>query len=207
MDPTENLLALHKVEEEIRATSLAAIELHHELREHWAIVAEAMAVVVAFSRDHKHQSVKGRKHKGLARRFADAELEALLLLRLAVLAQHSGRGRRQRDRASTAFRLGRLEYQPGLGLLEALDDTQHGGIEIDVLREDVRVRVRARPGGHRQQARDVSLQVGAVADVDQGQEPPVAGSDAREGRDVLIAQASTLGSKADMPSEGKKVKA
>ena len=56
MDPTENLRALHAHEEEIRAKSLAAIERHPALRDHWAIVAEAVNIIYAVSHDYEHQS-------------------------------------------------------------------------------------------------------------------------------------------------------
>jgi hypothetical protein len=56
MDPAANFHTLHKHEEEIRANNLAAIERTPVLRDHWAIVAEAMNVIHAFAREHEHQS-------------------------------------------------------------------------------------------------------------------------------------------------------
>jgi hypothetical protein len=55
MGPTDNLHGLHAREEEIRKDSLAAIDKRTDLRDHWTIVAEAMAVIIVFARDHKHQ--------------------------------------------------------------------------------------------------------------------------------------------------------
>ena len=56
MEPTDNLHGLHGREEEIRSESLAAINRRGDLRDHWVILAEAMTVIVAFARDHQHQS-------------------------------------------------------------------------------------------------------------------------------------------------------
>ena len=56
MDATENLRSLHRHEEELRAKSLAAVGSRPDLRDHFALVGEAMDVIYAFSRDHPHAS-------------------------------------------------------------------------------------------------------------------------------------------------------
>ena len=56
MIATDNLISLHKQEEELRAKSLAAIEADPALSEHWTFVAEAMNAIYAFTHDHVHGS-------------------------------------------------------------------------------------------------------------------------------------------------------
>jgi hypothetical protein len=52
--PTDNLASLHKLEEELRPKSLAAIEADPVLSEHWTFVAEVMGAIYAFTHDHVH---------------------------------------------------------------------------------------------------------------------------------------------------------
>jgi len=56
MAATDNLTSMHKHEEELRASSLAAIEADAALSDHWNLVAEAMNAVYAFTHDHPHRS-------------------------------------------------------------------------------------------------------------------------------------------------------
>jgi hypothetical protein len=56
MDPIENLRTLHGEEEKVRVQSLTTIEQRADLRDHLAIIAEAMNLIWAFSRDHAHES-------------------------------------------------------------------------------------------------------------------------------------------------------
>ncbi len=56
MDSIENLHSLHQHEEELRAKSLEAINSSADLREHFALVSEAMNIIYAFSHDHVHGS-------------------------------------------------------------------------------------------------------------------------------------------------------
>jgi hypothetical protein len=55
-DATQNLHSLHQHEEELRAKSLEAINAQDDLREHFALISEAMNVIYAFSHDHEHAS-------------------------------------------------------------------------------------------------------------------------------------------------------
>jgi hypothetical protein len=52
----DNLISLHKFEEELRAKAVAAIEADPALSEHWNFVAEAMNAIYAFTHDHVHGS-------------------------------------------------------------------------------------------------------------------------------------------------------
>jgi hypothetical protein len=56
MNAADNLMGLHKLEEELRAKSLAAIEADLALTDHWNLVAEAMNAVYVFTHDHVHGS-------------------------------------------------------------------------------------------------------------------------------------------------------
>jgi hypothetical protein len=56
MASTDNLISLHKHEEELRARSLAFIEADAALSDHWNLVAEAMNAIYAFTHDHEHGS-------------------------------------------------------------------------------------------------------------------------------------------------------
>jgi hypothetical protein len=56
IDPTDNLHTLHRQEEELREQSLSFIQSHENLRDHWALVSEAMNLFYAFSHDHEHGS-------------------------------------------------------------------------------------------------------------------------------------------------------
>jgi hypothetical protein len=53
---TDNLFSLHRHEEQLRASSLSAIEADATLRDHWNMLAEAMNVIYAFTHDHVHGS-------------------------------------------------------------------------------------------------------------------------------------------------------
>ena len=77
-------------------------------------------------------AVPSGEYQRIGWRFADAELEPQFLLRAPMLAQDCDGRRRQADRTSSVFGLGRLEAQTGLGLLERLLDTQHRTIKIDI---------------------------------------------------------------------------
>jgi hypothetical protein len=52
----DNLISLHRREEELRSKSLAAIDADPALSEHWNFVAEAMNAIYAFTHDHAHGS-------------------------------------------------------------------------------------------------------------------------------------------------------
>src|SRR5262245_34656254 len=52
----DNFASLHKLEEDLRAKSLAAIEADPALSDHWSFVAEAMGAIYAFTHDHEHGS-------------------------------------------------------------------------------------------------------------------------------------------------------
>lgn len=56
MAATDNLISLHKHEEELRARSLAAIEADASLFDHWNLVADAMNAIYVFTHDHAHES-------------------------------------------------------------------------------------------------------------------------------------------------------
>jgi hypothetical protein len=56
MAATDNLISLHRHEEELRARSLAFIEADAALSDHWNLVAEAMNAIYAFTHDHEHGS-------------------------------------------------------------------------------------------------------------------------------------------------------
>jgi hypothetical protein len=56
MAATDNLISLHKHEEDLRAKSLGVVEANNTLCDHWNLVAEAMNVIYAFSHDHDHGS-------------------------------------------------------------------------------------------------------------------------------------------------------
>jgi hypothetical protein len=53
---TDNLISLHRQEEELRARSLAAIEADAALFDHWNLVGEAMNAIYVFTHDHPHGS-------------------------------------------------------------------------------------------------------------------------------------------------------
>jgi hypothetical protein len=54
MAAIDNLISLHDREEQLRARSLDVIQSDAALSEHWALVAEAMTAIWAFSHDHEH---------------------------------------------------------------------------------------------------------------------------------------------------------
>jgi hypothetical protein len=56
MIATDNLTSLHRLEEELRAKSVTAIDADPALSEHWTFVAEAMNAIYAFTHDHDHGS-------------------------------------------------------------------------------------------------------------------------------------------------------
>jgi hypothetical protein len=109
MDPTENLRALHTEEEEIRAASLAAIEQHPELRDHWAIVAEAMGVIYAFVNEHQHQSDDELTLQLLGIRLFNA---AGASIKLALSGYHQKAFDQVRDILETGFLLDYLATFP-----------------------------------------------------------------------------------------------
>jgi len=53
---SDNLVSLHKHEEELRGKSLDEIGANGDLTDHWELVAEAMNVIFAFTHDHVHHS-------------------------------------------------------------------------------------------------------------------------------------------------------
>jgi hypothetical protein len=53
-EATQNLHSLHQHEEGLRAKSLEEIDARADLREHFALISEAMNVIYAFSHDHEH---------------------------------------------------------------------------------------------------------------------------------------------------------
>jgi len=72
MAATDNLTSMHKHEEELRASSLAAIEADAALSDHWNLVAEAMNAVYAFTHDHPHRSENELTLQYLGIRFFNA---------------------------------------------------------------------------------------------------------------------------------------
>jgi hypothetical protein len=52
----DNLISLHRHEEDLRSRSLAVIEADPVLSEHWNLLAEAMNEIYAFTHDHVHES-------------------------------------------------------------------------------------------------------------------------------------------------------
>jgi hypothetical protein len=48
---TDNLISLHKYEEELRGKSLDQIKAKGDLTDHWELVAEAMNAIYAFTHD------------------------------------------------------------------------------------------------------------------------------------------------------------
>jgi hypothetical protein len=56
MAAIDNLISLHRHEEELRARSLAAIEADANLSDHWNLVGEAMNAIYVFTHDHAHGS-------------------------------------------------------------------------------------------------------------------------------------------------------
>jgi hypothetical protein len=108
MVATDNLVSLHKHEEELRAKSLATIQADEALSDHWNLVAEAMNAIYAFTHDHVHGS--------------DNELTQYLCIRLFNAAGDFGQAR--------AFGLG---FPPAQGRDR---NVFPGRLPLDVPRED-----------------------------------------------------------------------
>jgi hypothetical protein len=56
MKAADNLVGLHRFEENLRVNSLAAIEADPVMSDHWNFIAEAMNAIHAFTHDHVHKS-------------------------------------------------------------------------------------------------------------------------------------------------------
>jgi hypothetical protein len=52
----DNLISLHKHEEELRSKSIEEIKANSDLSDHWELIAEAMNLIYAFTHDHVHHS-------------------------------------------------------------------------------------------------------------------------------------------------------
>jgi hypothetical protein len=56
MKAADNLVGLHRFEENLRVNSLAAIDADPAMSDHWNFIAEAMNAIHAFTHDHVHRS-------------------------------------------------------------------------------------------------------------------------------------------------------
>jgi hypothetical protein len=98
MAATDNLTSMHKREEELRASRLAAIEADGALSDHWNLVAEAMNAIYAFTHDHPHGSENELTLQYLGIRLFDA---AGASIKLALSGSYQkAKSRRQRHKAS-----------------------------------------------------------------------------------------------------------
>lgn len=102
MDSTDNLNGLHAREEEIRSESRAVISKRTELRDHWAIVAEAMGIVIAFAHDHEHGSDDELTLQFLGIRLFNA---GAALIKLALSGYYQRAFDQVRDIVETGFLL------------------------------------------------------------------------------------------------------
>jgi hypothetical protein len=109
MLPTDNLVSLHKVEEELRAKSLAAIENDSALSEHWTFVAEAMGAIYAFTHDHVHGSEDELTLQYLGIRLFNA---AAASVKLALSGYYQKAFHQVRDILETSFLVDYLTTYP-----------------------------------------------------------------------------------------------
>lgn len=109
MDPTENLRTLHKHEEETRVKSLAAIEQDPALRDHWALVAEAMNLIYAFVKDHEHETDDELTMQFLGVRLFNA---ATASIKLALSGYYQKAFDQVRDVLETGFLVDYLTTHP-----------------------------------------------------------------------------------------------
>jgi hypothetical protein len=120
MDPIENLHTLHGGEEKLRAQSLSAIEQRADLRDHLAIIAEAMNLIWAFSHDHSHQSDDELTMQILGIRLFNA---AAASIKLALSGYYQKGFANVRDVIETGFLIDYLTtYPEKIAVWKAADD-------------------------------------------------------------------------------------
>jgi hypothetical protein len=110
VDSTDNLISLHKHEEELRAQSLAEIKASADLSEHWSLVAEAMNAIYAFSHDHPHASENELTLQYLGIRLFNA---AGASIKLAISGYYQKAFDQLRDVIETYFLVDYLSTYPG----------------------------------------------------------------------------------------------
>lgn len=109
MIATDNLINLHKLEEELRAKSLAAIEANPALSEHWTFVAETMNAIYAFTHDHVHGSEDELTLQYLGIRLFNA---AGASIKLALSGYYQKAFHQVRDVLETSFLVDYLSTYP-----------------------------------------------------------------------------------------------
>jgi len=109
MAATDNLISLHKHEEELRAKSSAAIEADAALTDHWNLVGEAMNAIYAFTHDHVHGSEDELTLQYLGIRLFNA---AGASIRLALSGYYQSAIAQLRDIIETHFLVDYLSTYP-----------------------------------------------------------------------------------------------
>jgi hypothetical protein len=109
MAATDNLTSMHKHEEELRASSLAAIEADAALSDHRNLVAEAMNAIYAFTHDHPHGSENELTLQYLGIRFFNA---AGASIKLALSGYYQKAFGQVRDVIETYFLVDYLSTYP-----------------------------------------------------------------------------------------------
>jgi hypothetical protein len=109
MIATDNLIRLHKLEEELRTKSLAAIDADPALSEHWTFVAEVMNAIYAFAHDHVHGSEDELTLQYLGIRLFNA---AGASIKLALSGYYQKAFHQVRDIIETSFLVDYLSTSP-----------------------------------------------------------------------------------------------
>ncbi len=109
MTAIDNLLSLHKREEELRAQSLAAIAADPDLSDHWNLVAEAMNLMYAFTYDYRHGSENELTLQYLGIRLFNA---AAASIKLALSGYYQKAFHQVRDLIETYFLVDYLRSFP-----------------------------------------------------------------------------------------------
>jgi hypothetical protein len=100
MAATANLTALHNLEEQLRAKSLAAIGADAALSDHWNLVAEAMNAIWVFTHDHVQRSGDELALQLLGIRLFNAAGSSI---KLAMAGYYQGAFAQVRDVIETSF--------------------------------------------------------------------------------------------------------
>ena len=109
MKAADNLVGLHRFEEDLRAKSLAAIEADTALSDHWNFVAEAMNAIYAFTHDHVHGSEDELTLKYLGIRMFNAGGASI---KLALSGYYQKAFHQVRDVLETSFLVDYLSTYP-----------------------------------------------------------------------------------------------
>jgi hypothetical protein len=109
MAAIDNLVSLHKHEEELRTKSLAVIEGDAALSDHWNLVAEAMNAIWAFTHDHVHRSEDELALQLLGIRLFNAAASSI---KLVMGGYYQGAFAHVRDVIETSFLLDYLLTYP-----------------------------------------------------------------------------------------------